>query len=126
MLFTRTRRAVRNAKGDFEPTKLIGGLPPVQLRDTILGTDSCAGAQDKGLHRTEHDLMREGEEKERRQRKNENIGRNTYSLKKNLCSKPTQNKQKYSCTSMQCFNVLSVLMDPQLIHIYFKLHYNGI
>lgn len=57
ILLTRTRRAVRKAKGDFEPTKLIGGLPPLQLKDTILGTDSGAGEQDKGLHRTEHGLL---------------------------------------------------------------------
>lgn len=56
MLLMRNRRAVRKGKGDLEPTRLRGGLPPVQLKDTMLKTDSGAGEQDRGLHRAEHGL----------------------------------------------------------------------
>lgn len=52
----RNRRAVRKGKGDLEPTRLRGGLPPVQLKDTMLKTDSGAGEQDRGLQRAEHGL----------------------------------------------------------------------
>lgn len=56
MLLMRNRRAVRKGKGDLEPTRLKGGLPPVQLRDAMLKTDSGAGEQDRGLHKAEHGL----------------------------------------------------------------------
>lgn len=47
---------MRKGKGDLEPTRLKGGLPPVQLRDAMLPTDSGAGEQDRGLHKAEHGL----------------------------------------------------------------------
>lgn len=47
---------MRKGKGDLEPTRLRGGLPPVQLNDIMLETDSGAGEQDRGLHRAEHGL----------------------------------------------------------------------
>lgn len=48
---------MRKGKGDLEPTRLKGGLPPVQLRDVMLTTDSGAGEQDRGLHKAEHGLF---------------------------------------------------------------------
>lgn len=50
---------MRKGKGDLEPTRLSGGLPPVQLRDAMLKTDSGAGEQDRGLHKAEHGLREE-------------------------------------------------------------------
>lgn len=47
---------MRKGKGDLEPTRLKGGLPPVQLRDAMLKTDSGPGEQDRGLHKAEHGL----------------------------------------------------------------------
>lgn len=47
---------MRKGKGDLEPTRLRGGLPPAQLRDAMLKTDSGAGEQDRGLHKAEHGL----------------------------------------------------------------------
>lgn len=47
---------MRKGKGDLEPTRLKGGLPPVQLRDAMLPTDSGAVEQDRGLHKAEHGL----------------------------------------------------------------------
>lgn len=47
---------MRKGKGDLEPTRFKGGLPPVQLKDMMLNTDSGPGEQDRGLHKAEHGL----------------------------------------------------------------------
>lgn len=54
---------MRKGKGDLEPTRLRGGLPPVQLRDAMLKTDSGAGEQDRGLHNAEHGLYEQTKER---------------------------------------------------------------
>lgn len=65
MLLMRNKRAVRKGKGDLEPTRLKGGLPPMQLRDVMLETDSGAGEQDRGLHKAEHGLCEDKTERGR-------------------------------------------------------------
>lgn len=76
---------MRKGKGDLEPTRLRGGLPPVQLRDAMLPTDSGAREQDRGLHKAEHGLCEEIRNKERGIRSKAFIMLRNYLIEMLLC-----------------------------------------